>query len=248
MEKMIILEGVSAGYRDYIAIENISLRLEHPFFAIVAGPNGAGKSTLLKVILGLIKKRSGRVSVFGLDPEVDRKSIRSLVSYMPQSSSISTEIPLRIWDVVASPLELDGVVDENRVWEAMRIVGVERYAYEVFSRLSGGLRQRTLIARTLVRGSRLVLMDEPLSHIDPKGRTEILSTLYRIYEERGVSFLIVGHDLSACAAYDPQVILINKRIIAIGRFSEVVKPKLLAETYGSLLYGEGFVFMGEEHG
>lgn len=245
---MIILERVSAGYGDRLAIEDITLRLSHPFFAIIAGPNGAGKSTLLKVIIGLIRRRSGRVNIFGLDPEVDRRSIRSLVSYMPQSSTISPEIPLRVWDIVSSPLKLEGREDENAVKEAMRIVGIERYAYEKFSKLSGGLRQRVLIARALVKSSKLVLLDEPLSHIDPKGRAEIISTLHNIHRERDVSFLIVGHDLSACAMYDPLVILLNKRIIAVGRFSEVIKPRHLAETYGSLLYGEGFIFMGEEHG
>ncbi|MDT7895505.1 MAG: metal ABC transporter ATP-binding protein [Desulfurococcales archaeon] len=245
---MIILEEVSAGYGDHVAIKDITLKFSHPFFAIVAGPNGAGKSTLLKVIIGLIKRRSGRVSIFGVDPEVDKRSIRSLVSYMPQSSTVSPEIPLKVWDIVASPLKLEGIDDEDAVDEAMKVVGIERYAHERFSKLSGGLRQRVLIARALVKPSKLVLLDEPLSHIDPKGRAEIISTLHKIHKERDVSFLIVGHDLSACAMYDPQVILLNRKIIAVGRFSEVVKPRLLAEAYGSLLYGEGFVFMGEEHG
>jgi len=245
---MISLESVSAGYDGRPVIEDITLSLEHPFFAIVAGPNGAGKSTLLKVILGLVRRRSGRVSVFGVDPEVDKRSIRGIVSYMPQSSSVNHEIPLRVRDVVASPLELEGFVDHERVRDAMRIVGVERYADHPFSSLSGGLRQRVLIARALAKGSKVVLLDEPLSHVDPKGRAEIIATLHRIHRERGVSFLIVGHDLSVCAPYDPHVILLNRRLIAFGRFSEVVKPRILAEVYGSLLYGEGFIFMGEEHG
>jgi len=245
---MISLESVTAGYSGKLAIEDITISLEHPFFAIVAGPNGAGKSTLLKVIVGLVRRRSGRVSVFGVDPEVDRRAVRGILSYMPQSSSVNHEIPLRVWDIVASPLELEGSIDYERAWDAMRIVGVERYYDQPFSSLSGGLRQRVLIARTLARGSKIMILDEPLSHIDPKGRAEIVATLHRIHRERGVSFLVVGHDLSVCAPYDPLVILLNKRVIAFGKFSKVIRPRILAEAYGSLLYGEGFIFMGEEHG
>ncbi len=245
---MIVMDRVSAGYGDRIVIEDITLSLEHPFFAVLAGPNGAGKSTMLKVLLGIIRRRSGSVRVFGIDPEVDKKHIRRLVSYMPQSSAVNLDIPLSVRDVVAMPLRIVGDGDGDLVKEALRIVGVERLENEIFSKLSGGLRQRVLLARALVRDVKLVLLDEPLSHIDSRGRNEILSTLYKIHEERGMSFLIVGHDLSVCAPHNPHVILLNRRIIAQGRFSEVVKPKYLAETYGSALLGEGFVFVGEEHG
>lgn len=244
----IFMENVSAGYGDRIVIEDVNLYLEHPFFAVVAGPNGAGKSTLLKVLLGIVRRRSGRVSVFGIDPEVEIKSLRKLVSYMPQSSSINLDIPLRVRDVVEMPLKIMGLEDGDLVREALSIVGVERLADDFFSRLSGGLRQRVLLARTLVTNARLILLDEPLSHVDPRGRSEILSTLYKIHRERETSFLIVGHDLSACAPYNPYVILLNRRVVAQGRFYDVIKPKYLAEAYGSILFGEGFVFMGEEHG
>ncbi|GAY26500.1 zinc ABC transporter ATPase [Desulfurococcaceae archaeon AG1] len=245
---MIMMNHVSAGYGNRIVIEDITISLEHPFFAVIAGPNGAGKSTMLKVLLGIVKRKSGSVSVFGIDPEVDKKSIRRIVSYMPQSSTINLDIPLRVKEVVAMPLRIMGEDDESLVREALEIVGAEKYENEIFSRLSGGLRQRVLLARALVKNAKLILLDEPLSHIDSKGRGEIFSTLHRIHEEKGVSFLIVGHDLSVCALYDPYLILLNRRIVAHGRFSEIVKPKYLAEAYGSILLGEGFVVMGEEHG
>ncbi len=244
----IVMGGVSAGYGERIVIEDVSLYLEHPFFAIIAGPNGAGKSTLLKVLLGIVRRRSGKVSVFGIDPEVERKSVRKLVSYMPQSSSINLDIPLRVRDVVEMPLKIMGLEDGELVRDALNMVGVESLADEIFSRLSGGLRQRVLLARALVTNAKLVLLDEPLSHVDPRGRAEILTTLYKIHRERGTSFLIVGHDLSACAPYNPYVILLNRRVVAQGRFYDAIKPKYLAEAYGSILLGEGFVFMGEEHG
>ncbi|HWQ17730.1 MAG TPA: metal ABC transporter ATP-binding protein [Sulfolobales archaeon] len=245
---MIIMDRVSAGYGDRIVIEDVTISLEHPFFAVVAGPNGAGKSTMLKVLLGIVKRKSGSVSVFGIDPEVDKKSIRRIVSYMPQSSAINLDMPLRVRDVVAMPLRIMGEDDDSLVREALKIVGAEKYENEIFSRLSGGLRQRVLLARALVKDAKLVLLDEPLSHIDSKGRGEIFSTLHKIHEEKEVSFLIVGHDLSVCALYDPYLILLNRRIVAHGRFSEIAKPEYLAEAYGSVLLREGFIVMGEEHG
>lgn len=245
---MIILENVSAGYGDVIALWDINLQLEHPFFAVIAGPNGAGKSTLLKLIAGIIRRKSGRVSVFGIDPDVNRKAIRRIISYMPQYSAINQDIPLRVWDIVASPLVLEGRRDIDAIRDSLKMLGIEEYSNYIFSKLSGGLKQRVLLARTLAKRSQLYLLDEPFSHIDPKGRREIISLLYRMYREMSVSFLIVGHDLSICAPYNPYTILINKRIIASGSFSEVVSAKHLAEAYGALLTGEGFVFMGEEHG
>jgi ABC-type Mn2+/Zn2+ transport system ATPase subunit len=245
---MIILENVSAGYGDVIAVRDINLQLEHPFFAVIAGPNGAGKSTLLKLIAGIIRRKSGKVGVFGFDPEVNRKAIRRIISYMPQYSAINQDIPLRVWDVVASPLVLEGRQDIDAIRDSLKMLGVEEYSNHIFSKLSGGLKQRVLLARTLAKRSHLYLLDEPFSHIDPKGRREIISLLYRMYREMHVSFLIVGHDLSICAPYNPYTILINKRIIAYGSFSEVASAKHLAEAYGALLAGEGFIFMGEEHG
>lgn len=245
---MIELRGVSAGYGDTVVIEDIDLTLEHPFFAVVIGPNGAGKTTLLKVILGLVRRRKGSVSVFGIDPEIDRKGLGKIVSYMPQSAVVNQEIPFRVFDVVSAPLELGGSRDPEAVRRALSLVGLEGFEKKLFSSLSGGQRARALIARALVKRSKLVLLDEPFSHVDPEGRSEIFSLLHRIHVEEGVSFLIVGHDLSVCSLYDPKVLVLNRRVIAFGRFSEVVKPAILAKAYGSVLAGRDFVFMGEEHG
>ena len=245
------LDSVEVRFDGYEALSGVSLRLRDPFFLVIMGPNGAGKTTLLKSIAGLIRVSGGSIRVFGLDPFSHRSSLRLIVGYMPQISEINTEIPLKVIDVVASPLRLirDRRGDlAERVYWAVRVVELDEYLDKPFSSLSGGLRQRALLARALVTGSRLLLLDEPLSMMDHALRVRVLDTLFKLYREGGVSIVIVSHDISHCLRFDPYILLLKRRPIAFGRSMEVLSLSNLSKAYGGFVSDREFVFLGEEHG
>ena len=222
--------------------------MKHPSVLVVVGPNGAGKTTLLKTILGMIKRESGELRVFGYDPEKDHKIIRRFVSYMPQITNIYSGVPLKVRDIIASPRILGAASDPDDIERAIQITGLEDHLDKYFHELSGGYRQRVLIARALAMRSKLLVFDEPLSMVDVSSREHIIDLLFSILEKENISMIVVSHDISRCLRYDPDILLLNKRIIAFGKAHDVLRPELLSKVYGLAVVGDKNIYLGEEHG
>lgn len=215
---------------------------------VVMGPNGAGKTTLVKTILGMVKRDSGDLRVFGLDPEREPDAVRSLVSYMPQISSVNRSVPLRVIDVVSSPYILGGASDPVLVERALEITGLSEYRDRFFYELSGGLMQRALVARAIAKRARMLVLDEPLSMTDVSAREQIIELLVEVMKRESMSILVVAHDIAPCLRYDPYVLLLNKRLVAFGKAHEVLRPDVLGRVYGLATVDGRLFFLGEEHG
>ena len=203
----------------------------------IVGPNGAGKSTLIKASLGLIQPAAGHFEFFG-------KSFRDVdgrVSYVPQRTSVDWDFPVTALDVVCMGLYrrigwFKPVRAKHRklAMEALESVGMQDFKKRQISQLSGGQQQRVFLARALVQGAELFLMDEPLAGVDAATETTIINTL-RSLRDAGKTAMVVHHDLDTVADYFDRVLLLNGRVIAEGPVDEVMKPALLKETYGGKL-------------
>lgn len=254
MEAELAAERLTVEFDGVRALDNVWFRLSSPFFAVVMGPNGAGKTTLLKTIMGLVRPVSGKVSVYGLDPLRDSGKIRHMAGYVPQVLAINLDVPITVREVVGmgvySKLHPPRIFNrriEEEVEEALRMVELEGYSRKWFTELSGGERQRVLIARALARKSRLLLLDEPFSMLDFEIKCEIAGLLDRLNRIMGIDILLVAHELSPCIQYDPTVILLNKRIYAVGKAGEVLRFEVLKRAYpGITEVPYGFV-IGEDH-
>ena len=244
----VYLRDLSVYIDDNIVLENISFEMPHPSVLVILGPNGAGKTTLLRTILGMVKRRSGVLKVFGFDPESDQDQIRRLVSYMPQISNIYQFVPLKVRDIVASPMILGVSEDRDQIERAIQITGLEDVLDKNFHELSGGYKQRVLIARALAMRAKLLVFDEPLSMVDVSAREHIIDLLFDLLNKERVSMIIVSHDISRCLRYDPWIMLLNKRIMAYGRAHEVLRPEILEKVYGMATLNGKSVYLGEEHG
>ncbi|MCS7125394.1 MAG: ATP-binding cassette domain-containing protein [Aigarchaeota archaeon] len=250
----LVVEGLTVKFNDYKALDNISFRLDSPFFTVVMGPNGAGKTTLLKSILGLVKPSLGMIRVYGLDPFREANKIRQIVSYVPQVVNINIHVPITVREVIAMgiysksiPPRIMNKEIEEEVEEVLRLVELERYSRKWFTELSGGERQRVLIARAMVKGAKLLLLDEPFSMLDFDIKCEIAKLLDRIHYRMNIDILLVAHELSPCIAYNPQVILLNKKVYAVGRAGEVLRLEILKRAYpGITEIPQGFI-IGEDH-
>ncbi|MEZ0289834.1 MAG: metal ABC transporter ATP-binding protein [Sulfolobales archaeon] len=239
---------VSVSIAGSRVLENITFSVEHPSVIVVIGPNGAGKTTLLRTILGMIRRDSGVLKIFNIDPEERPREIKRLVSYMPQISYVNSWLPLKVREIVSTPELLGEERDRDLVDRALQITGLEEYADKHFYELSGGLKQRVLVARALAKRSRLLVLDEPLSMVDVASREHIIDLLFKIVREESMSMIAVTHDVSHCLKYDPYIMLLNRRIISFGKASEVLTIENLSKVYGVASVRENIFFLGEEHG
>jgi len=254
MNNIIELKNVNVVYDSVRVLDNISLKLKSPFFAVIMGPNGAGKTTLLRTILGLVKPVSGEIRVYGYDPAKNSKAIRGMIGYVPQIVNINTYVPITVEEVVSMgylskvrPPRLLTKRVKKRVREVLEIIDLPGIENKMFTELSGGQRQRVLIARALIRNPKLLLLDEPFSMLDFNIKCEITELLYRLFKDFKIDILLVAHELSPCIAYQPLVIILNRKIFAIGKANDVLRLEVLKEAYPGVTTLPGGVIIGEDH-
>ncbi len=193
----------------------------------VIGPNGAGKTTLLRALLGLISPAAGAVKIFGVSQK-DLSEIRSQIGYMPQLQSFEKNFPLSVADVVATGLLAPSTMlrpiknKGQRADEALEAVGMAEYAKQPFQDLSGGQQQRVLLARSLVRRPRLLLLDEPNAGLDFKAQQIFMELLKKLKREDNLAIILVSHDLISIADAADRLLCINRTMHVHGSPTEVL--------------------------
>ena len=219
-------ENVSFAYGKTDVLKNVSLTVANGETVSVVGPNGGGKTTLLRLILGLETPGEGKVEVFGGGPEKARESI----GYMPQQMRYDSSFPISVFEVVLTGRMRSGHLfygkeDRAAAHNALEGVGLADAAKRSFSELSGGMRQRTLIARALVSKPKLLLFDEPTSMIDAASSQSFLRTIESV---RGnCTVIIVSHDTGFVSKIVNRVILVNRTVregrlgASLGDFGEL---------------------------
>jgi manganese/zinc/iron transport system ATP- binding protein len=203
----------------------------------VVGPNGAGKSTLLKAVLELLPKASGQIRFFGGSYAENRHR----VGYVPQRESVDWDFPIDALDVVTMGLYRQigwfrrvNRAHRDRAMAALEQVGIADLAHRQISQLSGGQQQRTFLARALVQGADLYLMDEPFAAVDAATERAVLAVL-REMKAAGKTAMVIHHDLQTVPDYFDYVLLLNMRVVAFGPTSEVFTTENLQKTYGGRL-------------
>jgi glycerol transport system ATP-binding protein len=185
----VALEQVTRSIDGIPAIRDVSLTLERGTLSVLLGPTLAGKTSIMRLLAGLDKPTQGRVLVDGKDVtglDVRRRSVAMVYQQFINYPSLS------VYENIASPLRVQGkplAEIESRVQEAARLLKLEPYLKRTPLQLSGGQQQRTAIARALVKGADLVLLDEPLANLDYKLREEMRTELPRIFEASGAIFV-----------------------------------------------------------
>ena len=227
MKKTIVLKNVTYFYpsSNTPALENISLEVNRGEFLVIAGPSGGGKSTLVRIILGLIPHiyggvLHGEVLVDGVN--VVEKGFRAIVNNVgvviqnPENQVVNIvveeEIAFTLENLLYSPEDIRG-----RVNEAIKALGIEHLRRRLTHTLSSGEIQKVVIASALALNSKILILDEPLAHLDPQGARELISTLYKLCKDKGITVIIVEHRLSELAKYADRIVVLNKRILFDGK-------------------------------
>ena len=230
------VRGVSFRYpaSDRDTLSTVDLAVQPGERVALVGPNGAGKSTLLKLILGLLHHASGTISVYG------NPAHRCLhrVSIVPQRATVDWSFPVTVRQAVMMGryvhlgwFRRPKSEDHARVDEAMARMEITALADRHVGALSGGQQQRVMLARTLAHDADLLLMDEPLNHVDIATQELIFHTLEEL-TQRGKTAVVSTHDLGILTVHFSRAIFLDHRIIADGPVEEVLTPQTIARAYG----------------
>lgn len=231
------LRDLSVGYGEHRVLEGVSWRISPGRFAALLGRNGSGKSTLLKAIGGHLPLAGGEVRVQGHDLRgASARERARRIGYLPQFHTPVFDFSVE--DVVltgraAQVVILPGVVDRALAAQALQRVGLTHLRQRAYSELSGGERQLVMFARILAQGPGLVLLDEPLAHLDLPNQTRLLRLIRELTAE-GMTVLAVVHDPNLAFLHaDEIVFLLDGRLRRPAEGEPPWDPDLLAEVYGT---------------
>ncbi|MFD5429502.1 ABC transporter ATP-binding protein [Streptomyces sp. NPDC127084] len=227
-------EDLSVVVGGRVLVDRVSLKVAPREVVGLIGPNGAGKSTLLRTVYRALRPTSGRVLLDGED--VRRMSgkglARRLAAVLQESAG---DFELSVYDVVAMgrtphkrAFDGDDTDDRGIVMDALGNLDAAGLAHAPFSRLSGGEKQRVLIARALAQRAGTMVLDEPTNHLDLRHQLDTLRLVRRL----GVTAVVALHDLNLAAAFCDRICVMDGgRVVATGSPAEVLTPELLAEVY-----------------
>lgn len=238
-EQYLAARNLDVGYLERRVIDNLSLSIRQGQITALVGPNGSGKSTLLKTLARLLKPSEGTVLL-------DGKAIHSLstaqvareLAILPQGPSAPYGLTVR--ELVeqgryphVGALRMLRQQDHEAIHQALELTNMLDFVHRPLDTLSGGERQRAWIALTLAQDTPILLLDEPTTFLDIGHQLEVLELAHRLNRQRGMTIVLVLHDLNQAAHYaDRMVVLKQGMIVADGSPSDVLTAPLLAEVFG----------------
>jgi iron complex transport system ATP-binding protein len=210
----------------------------------IIGPNGSGKTSLLKLLAKLLRPQAGRISLFGSElATLSQEAVARSVALVPQESP--PVFPFTIAEVVLmgrfphrqrgwnfGSFGWEGPDDVKVAREAMDELDVLNLANRSIYEVSGGERQRAIIARALAQEPRVLLLDEPTAFLDLNHQLDICRILRRLNQQRGLTVVLVSHDLNLASQYCDRLLMLSEgRVVRIGSPEEVIRPELLERVY-----------------
>jgi len=227
-QPLVAFDAVTCRYRDDAVLVDVDLVVGPGEFTGIVGPSGSGKTTVLRVILGTVVPVAGRL----------RRRAAMRVAYVPQVETVNWSFPITVAECVlmarrqgrrppwASRAERADVTD------VLDRLGLGGLGARHIRALSGGQQQRVFLARALLGRPDLLLLDEPTSGVDVRTRHEILHLLGDLHRD-GLAIVLTTHDLNGVAAHLPNLVCLNRVVVAAGRPAEVLTSAVLEATYGA---------------
>lgn len=218
---LIELKNLTLGYDKDIIVKNINLSIEENDFICIVGPNGSGKSTIVKGILGLIKPIKGKVIYNGLK--------QNYIGYMPQETKVDSNFPASVLEIVMSgTLNQYKNIFYNKKQKEMaldnlKLLGIEKLKDNSFCDLSGGQRQKVLLARSLCATSKLLILDEPSNNLDSKSKNELYKTIIDLNKNHNITIIMITHDLDHDNLIGNKILSLRENDVFFGNVEEFVR-------------------------
>lgn len=248
---------LTLSYGSKTILDSVNLTIYSGEFIAVLGPNGSGKTSLMRSLLGLLQPQQGSIEIFGNIP----KEARTSMSYLPQIRTITHNCDIAGYDFVESaidghkfgiPFLQPNHLREKRkfaILEALRTVNAEHLSHRSIKTLSGGEKQRLLLAQCLIGAPRILLLDEPLSNLDPAQQQNVVSLISKISRFHRITVLFCAHELNSLISSVDRILYLGKRQAAIGTPNEVMTKSVLSRLYDSnidILHIDGRYFVMSE--
>ena len=231
MSELMKVEGLRFSWGDNLVIDSVDFIVKENELISILGKNGAGKSTLLKCLNKILRPSQGKILIHGEEiTELDILTTSKKMSYVPQS--ITSNFSMDVFDVILLGRRpyinwSVGENDRNLVSKTIDRMGLSDFAFRRFDRLSGGEKQRVIIAKAVAQDPDLFLFDEPTSDLDLKNQIEVMKELRKIVsEEDGKAAVIAIHDINIASRFSDRIILLHEgEIISNGKPSDVLTPE-----------------------
>ena len=233
-------ERVSFAYRGGLPVlEEVSTSIPRGGLVGILGPNGSGKTTLLRILGGLLRPSYGRVSLDDTDLRtVPRASVARRMAMVPQETQLAFEYTVLEMATMGryphlGAFEIEGPDDLDIAREALRSTGTDHLASRFFNTLSGGEKQRVVIAGALAQSPDILLLDEPTASLDLAYQLEVRSILQQLNRERDLTIVVSTHDLNFAASLCRDLVLLHQgRVIAAGPTETMLEGSLIRKLYG----------------
>jgi len=236
--EVVAVRGLSLAYQGVDALCDVSFAVEQRSYVGIVGPNGSGKSTLIRCILGLARPDRGEIRLFGT-PLAGFDQWQRL-GYLPQGlQHFNPHFPATVAEVVGMGLMAGRPFprrarpqDTGAVDRALELMGIGGIRGRLIGELSGGLRQRVLLARALVNEPELLVLDEPTTALDPETRESFYRTIRDLNRERGTTVILVTHDSGTIGRYASSLLYLDKRLVFYGGFDDFCGSSEMADFFG----------------
>ena len=234
--------NLSYSYGSRPVLKNLTFSVPKSDFFIIIGPNGSGKTTLMKVISGILKPQKGRLEILNRSiGHYNLKALARTIAFVPQM--VTVDFPFTVIEMVLmgrSPylgmLGLEHEKDMEIAKQAIAFTGVEHLTHRKLDQLSGGEQQRVFIARAICQEPDVILLDEPTASLDLAHQVRVMDLMEKLKVEKGVTVVMVSHDVNLAAMYGDQLLLLsNGQIVCQGLPDEVLTFQTLEEAYGCTL-------------
>jgi ABC-2 type transport system ATP-binding protein len=243
---MIRLEALCKSYDRREAVRDLSLHVKPGELFGFLGPNGAGKTTTIKMIAGLLRPDSGRIFIDGHDLVEDPVAAKAALGFIPDRPFLYEKLSAsEFLRFVAGLYGLDGAVLNGRMDELLNLVELQHVRSELIESYSHGMKQRLAMAAAFIHEPKVIVVDEPMVGLDPKG-ARLIKRVFREYCERGFSVFVSTHTLEVAQELCDRIgIILRGELLALGTVEELsaeaeTEDKDLEETFLKLTGGEGF--------
>ena len=207
----IICQNLSVGYDSKVILKNLSFEVNKGDYLCIVGENGSGKTTLIKSILGLIPTISGKL-------ETGEGLKSNEIGYLPQQTVVQRDFPASVEEIVLSGRQgrtgfwpFYRKADRESAEKNMERMGITAFRKRCYRELSGGQQQRVLLARALCATEKMLLLDEPVSGLDPKVTADMYQLIQGLNEE-GITIIMISHDIAAAVQYASHILHIGKKV------------------------------------
>ena len=219
---MIELINLTKTYDKLTAVDNLNLQVNPGAIFGFLGPNGAGKTTTIKMMVGLLKPTSGKIVISGKDIAIEPEEVKRIVGYIPDRSFLYEKLTGREFlQFVAGIYGFNKHECDEKIDRLLRLFGLADWGDELVESFSHGMRQRLVLSSALVHNPKIIVVDEPVVGLDPRG-ARLVKNVFKKLSQEGVTIFISTHVLEIAEELCNRIAIINEgKVIALGTMAEL---------------------------